>query len=67
MMSKIKEETGKLVSSLMVHPEKRILLLLRLHNLRGWGRNLWSAQWKARGRDTRQLQRRCRYIFYTPP
>lgn len=37
---KIKEETGKLVSSLMVHPEKRILLFLRLHNLRGWGRNL---------------------------
>lgn len=30
---KIKGETGKLVSSPMVHPEKRILLLLRLHKL----------------------------------
>lgn len=29
----IKEETGKLVSSLMVHPQKRTLLILRLHNL----------------------------------
>lgn len=33
MMAKIKEETGKLVSSLMVHPEKIILLFLRLRNL----------------------------------
>lgn len=32
---KDKEETDKLVSSLMVHPEKRILLFLRLHNLEG--------------------------------
>lgn len=31
-MSNIKDETGKLVSSLMVHPEG-ILLFLRLHNL----------------------------------
>lgn len=34
MMAKIKEETSKLVSSLMVHPEKKkILLFLRLRNL----------------------------------
>lgn len=32
-MSKVKEETGRLVSSLMVHPETRTLLFLRLHNL----------------------------------
>lgn len=40
MMAKIKEESGKLVSSLMVHPEKIILLFLRLHNLRGQDINL---------------------------
>lgn len=36
MVAKIKEETSKLVSSLMVHPEKKkkiILLFLRLRNL----------------------------------
>lgn len=30
---KVYEETGKLISSLMVHPEKTILLFLRLYNL----------------------------------
>lgn len=33
MMAKTKEETVKLVSSLMVHPEKIILLFLRRRNL----------------------------------
>lgn len=62
---KIKEETGKLVSSHMVHPEKNILLFLRLYNLED-GVEIYDLHSGKPGKEIQGNFRRNADTFSTP-